>query len=107
MASAPTRFHAAAKHYLQGRPHYADALIRRVVELCGLRPTDRLLDLGCGPVQLAVAFAPFVGLVVGMDPEPAMLGVAREHAARAGRPVELRQGSSGDVGPDLGSFRMV
>jgi SAM-dependent methyltransferase len=107
MASEPTRFRAAAQHYLLGRPHYADALIRRVAELCELRPRHRVLDLGCGPGQLAVAFAPFVGHVVALDPEPAMLCVAREHGSRVGRPVEFRQGSSGDVGPELGSFRLV
>ena len=42
----PTRFHTAARYYLQGRPHYAAALIRRVVQLCGLDRTHRLLDLG-------------------------------------------------------------
>ena len=52
----PDRFRSAAAHYLRGRPAYSDALIRDVALLCGLDGTGRLLDLGCGPGQLARAF---------------------------------------------------
>lgn len=102
-----TRFHSAAAYYLQGRPAYAPALIRRVVQLCSLQPNHRLLDLGCGPGQLALAFAPFVGHVVAIDPEPEMLKIARSEAAHAGLAIEFREGSSHDLGPDLGTFHVV
>jgi ubiquinone/menaquinone biosynthesis C-methylase UbiE len=101
------RFHAAARHYLKGRPPYAADLIRRVVQLCGVGPTSRVLDLGCGPGPLALAFAPLVGEVIGIDPEPEMLRVAREEAARAGVSVGFREGSSRELGADLGTFRLV
>jgi SAM-dependent methyltransferase len=107
MPPEPTRFHTAAQYYLQGRPPYAAALIRRVVQLCGLDPTHRLLDLGCGPGQLALAFAPFVGEVVGIDPEPEMLRIARSEARRAGCGIAFREGSSRDLGVDPGMFRLV
>jgi SAM-dependent methyltransferase len=103
----PSRFRTAAQHYLQGRPAYAAGLIRRVVERCALRTIHRVLDLGCGPGQLALAFAPFAGQVLGLDPEPEMLRVAREQADRAGRSVEFRLGSSADLAPDLGRFHLV
>ena len=54
------RFRSAAKYYLFGRPSYSSLLIRRVVELCVLNATHKILDLSSGPGQLAVAFAPFV-----------------------------------------------
>jgi SAM-dependent methyltransferase len=107
MPPEPTRFHAAARHYLRGRPAYAPGLIRRVAQLCRLGSADRVLDLGCGPGQLALAFAPLAGAVVGIDPEPEMLRAAREAAARAGLPVQFREGSSRDLGPDLGAFRLA
>jgi SAM-dependent methyltransferase len=107
MPPEPTRFHAAARYYLRGRPPYAAAVIRRVAQLCGLDATHRLLDLGCGPGQLALAFAPLVGQVVGIDPEPEMLRVARHEAAAAGLRIDFRLGSSQDVGPDLGAFRLA
>ena len=69
----PHRFRTAARHYLAGRPAYAPRLIRLVAELLRLSERDRLLDLGCGPGVLAGAFAPLVGEVVAIDPEPEML----------------------------------
>ena len=64
------RFRSAAKYYLLGRPAYSSLLIRRVVELCALNTTHKILDLGSGPGQLAMAFAPFVREVTALDPEP-------------------------------------
>ena len=103
----PHRFQSAAAHYLAGRPAYASRLIERVAERCGLRNTDRVLDLGCGPGQLAVAFAPLVGAVVAMDPEPEMLAIAGQAAAAAGVEIAFVNGSSYDLAPSQGRFRLV
>ena len=64
----PHRFRTAASHYLAGRPPYAPSLIRGVAELCGLSDVHRVLDLGCGPGQIAAAFAFFSGSVVAWTP---------------------------------------
>ena len=100
------RFLTAAKHYLQGRPPYAPVLMRRIVQICGLDGSQRLLDLGCGPGQIAFALAGHVREAVGIDPEPAMLALAR---GRAGAPANVRfiEGSSHDLGPALGRFRLT
>jgi SAM-dependent methyltransferase len=103
----PRRFQTAAAHYLQGRPSYAADLFPRIARLCGLNHDHRVMDLGCGPGQIAVALAPFAGEVVGLDPEPEMLAIAAETASRAGVPVKFRQGSSYDLGPDFGRFHLV
>jgi hypothetical protein len=42
-----------------------------------------------------------------MDPEPEMLRIAREPAAQAGRTIDYREGSSSQLGPELGRFRLV
>lgn len=108
MSAAPDfatrRFQSAAAHYLAGRAPYPPSLIARVVERLGLEPDDRIMDLGCGPAQLAIGFAPFVGEVLALDPEPAMLALAREAAAQVPN-VELIKGGSQDIGPHLGRFR--
>ncbi|TWT10717.1 class I SAM-dependent methyltransferase [Reyranella sp. CPCC 100927] len=103
----PHRFQSAASHYLAGRPAYAARLIARVAELCGLRKTDRVLDLGCGPGPLAVAFAPLAGGVVAMDPEPEMLAAAADAAAAAGAAISFVSGSSYDLAPSQGRFRLA
>jgi SAM-dependent methyltransferase len=100
----PRRFQTAAAHYLAGRPAYAPRLIERVVELCSLGAADRILDLGCGPGQLAIALAPFVGSVLGVDPEPEMLRIAYGSAPAN---VRWRAGSSYDLAADWGGFRAV
>jgi SAM-dependent methyltransferase len=103
----PRRFQSAAQHYLAGRPPYAERLIALVAERCRLRRTDRVLDLGCGPGQLAIAFAPLVRAVVAIDPEPEMRRIAAESAASAGVTIEVVAGSSYELGPQLGRFRLV
>jgi SAM-dependent methyltransferase len=103
----PHRFQSAAPYYIAGRQAYPPPLIERVVELCRLDKRQRVLDLGCGPGQLALAFAPFVAAVAGMDPEPAMLALAGQRAAEAGLRLELIEGSSYDLAPSLGRFDLV
>jgi SAM-dependent methyltransferase len=100
----PRRFRSAAAHYQAGRPGYAPLLISRVARFCGLSPSSRVLDLGCGPGLLAVALAPFTGEVVAMDPEPEMLARVAEQAIPN---VTPRLGSSYDLGPELGRFRLT
>ena len=100
-------YRSAAEHYLTGRPYYAPALIHRVAQTVGLTVHHRVLDLGCGPGQLAIAFAALAGPVIGIDPEPEMLRIAREQALRAGLPIEFREGTSNDLDPSCGIFRLV
>lgn len=72
----------------------ADRHRRWLVESAGLRPGDRVLDLGCGTGGLALAVKrlhPGVS-VAGVDPDPKALVRARAKAARAGLAVALEQG---------------
>ena len=101
------RFRTAAQHYLQGRQPYAPALFQRLIQLTGTGHSSRVMDLGCGPGQIAVALAPHVGEVTAIDPEPEMLRVAAENAAAAHSKICFIQGSSDDLGPALGRFRLV
>jgi SAM-dependent methyltransferase len=102
----PNRFEAAANHYLTGRPAYANGLVFRIVKELGLSPNDPVMDLGSGPGQLAMMFAPFAGSVLAVDPSPHMLAIGKE-AARHLPNVRFKSGSSFDIGPDLGWFKFV
>ncbi|MEM5326646.1 class I SAM-dependent methyltransferase [Paraburkholderia sp. JHI2823] len=101
------RFHHAAQHYLIGRPAYSPALIRRVAQHAGLDGSQRLLDLGCGPGQLSLAFASWVGQAVAVDPEPAMLEIAAQLGAGIAPNIEYRRGSSYDLGTEMGAFHLA
>ncbi len=57
--------------------------------------------------MVAIAFAPYVGSVLAMDPEREMLHIAREAVRAAGVAVEVREGSSETLGPGCGCFRAV
>jgi SAM-dependent methyltransferase len=101
------RFRSAAEHYRRGRPPYAAALFDRVAERAGLTRDHAVLDLGCGPGQLALGFARFAGSVTAIDPEPEMLRIAATGAAEAGCEIRFVEGSSYDIGPALGRFRLA
>ena len=101
------RFATTALLYEQFRPPYPPEFFRVVAERLELCPAHSLIDLGTGPGLLAVGFAPYVGRVVGVDPEPAMLGAARQAAARARIDLALIQSTAERLPPDLGPFDVV
>ena len=101
------RFQSTAEYYARYRIPYPAELIAAVAARFGLKPGDRVLDLGCGPAMLAIAFAKLGMVVTAMDPEPEMLAAARKDAAAAGVNLTFVEGSSFDLSPALGSFKLV
>jgi SAM-dependent methyltransferase len=103
----PHRFRTTVPFYVRYRLGYPESLIARVASETGLQAGDPVLDLGCGPGTLSVPFARLGMRVVGVDPEPEMLEAAGTAMREAGVEVELRQGSSFDLPPRIGPFRLV
>ncbi|MFK0334576.1 methyltransferase domain-containing protein [Rhizobium sp. NPDC090275] len=102
------RFRSTAAYYTRYRVPYPDELIACVTERAGLQTGERLLDLGCGPGQLGIAFARMTGAkVTGIDPEPEMLETARADAGTAGVTIDFIHGSSYDLGPSLAPLKMT
>jgi SAM-dependent methyltransferase len=101
------RFRSAAEHYCAGRPAYAARLFDRVAAITGLDRRHAVLDLGCGPGQLALGFARFAGSVTAVDPEPEMLRVAAAAAVQAGIEIRFVEGSSYDLGAEMGRFHLA
>ena len=66
---------------LERQARQADALAERVrMWLAPLRGDERALDAGCGVGALALALAPLVGEVVGVDPDEQRIEAARRLA---------------------------
>lgn len=81
----------AAEAYDGKWSFYLEATTRETVARLNLRPTDRLLDVGCGTgVLLDRLSATFdAAQLVGVDPVPEMLAIARNRLSPS---IELRDG---------------
>jgi ubiquinone/menaquinone biosynthesis C-methylase UbiE len=101
------RFATTVALYEELRPPYPPAFFRSVAELLALKKEHGLIDLGTGPGLLALGFAPYVGRIVGVDPEPAMIAAAREAAVRASQTLTLFEGKAETLPSDIGSFDVV
>jgi ubiquinone/menaquinone biosynthesis C-methylase UbiE len=101
------RFASTASLYEHLRPPYPSEFFRSVAQKLGLSKQRSLIDLGTGPGLLALGFAPYVGRIVGVDPEPAMLDAARRAAASTGDALALIEGKVETLAPDIGSFDIV
>jgi SAM-dependent methyltransferase len=101
------RFATTVPLYERFRPPYPPAFFRTVSTRLGFGKQHRLIDLGTGPGLLALGFAPYVGRIVGVDPEPAMLAAARDAAARAAQGLTLIEGRAEALPDDLGQFDVV
>jgi ubiquinone/menaquinone biosynthesis C-methylase UbiE len=105
---AERKYEGAAGYYSRYRPPYPPALVKVLREAFRLDGTGRLLDLGSGPGSVTIPLAHLFERVVAMDPEPDMLEEGRAVARRAGvENIEWTRGSSEELSPALGQFRLV
>jgi ubiquinone/menaquinone biosynthesis C-methylase UbiE len=100
-------FRSAVAYYERYRLAFPGRLIRRVIGLLDLKPGDAILDLGCGTGMLAIPFARLGMAVTAMDPEPDMLAAAGRAAEAAGVTLNLKQGGSHELTPQMGPFRLA
>lgn len=93
-----------AEYYAKFRRGYPSQLLDALQAAFGVNGDDVVLDLGCGTGQLALPLAARVRTVIGMDPEPDMLRLAREAAAAQGvRNATWLLGADTDI-PALGAL---
>jgi ubiquinone/menaquinone biosynthesis C-methylase UbiE len=101
------RFETTAETYSLYREPYPRAFFAEAAARLGLKGGERLIDLGTGPGVLALGFRPYVGSVLGVDPEPNMLAAARAAADAAGTELPLLAGRAEDLPEGIGPFDLV
>ena len=74
-------FDQVASVYRASRPDYPEALVDDVLAYARLKPTDAILEVGCGTGQATKSFATRGFRIVAIDPGPEMLRTAREALA--------------------------
>jgi ubiquinone/menaquinone biosynthesis C-methylase UbiE len=89
------QFSQQAEGYAQLTRSLADDRQAAFRALIGAQATDNVLDVCCGPGTMALALAPYVANVTGLDLTPAMLEQAR--AAQAKTAVRNAEWLEGDV----------
>jgi ubiquinone/menaquinone biosynthesis C-methylase UbiE len=82
--SAKEQFDRQAGHYDSQWNLWSEESLRWLLENAEPQPTDRALDIATGTGFTALAFAPHVAQVVGLDVSPGMLAQARKQAAEQG-----------------------
>ncbi len=87
----------------------ADTARRALLDQAAVRPTHRVLDIGCGTGTLATLIKCLHrnAEVVGLDPDPKALARARRKAARAEVSIQFDQGFADELPYPDASFDRV
>lgn len=102
---------ASAGFYAKHRHALSGDFVAALVAVMGWTTSDRVVDLGAGPAQIARRMAPFLAEVVAVDPESDMLLEGKSQAEAEGvTNIRFVEGSSDDLsalGPPASQFRAV
>jgi len=106
---------AILKHYQRvagvpasGAPYPGEQEMRELVRLADPRGDERVLDVATGTGSVALAFAPHVSSVLGVDLSPAMLEIAEKARAASGHAnVHFRLGEIGVLPLQEASYDII
>ena len=99
-------FDQVASVYRASRPDYPEALVDDVLAYARLKPTDAILEVGCGTGQATKSFATRGFRIVAIDPGPEMLRTAREALANFAN-VELIEATFEAWPADKAAFGLI
>lgn len=108
MTDSAAQFNAHADRYARSEVHRAGASLPVLVEFAAPRPDDLVLDVATGTGNTALALAPHVASVVGVDLADQMLAHARSRAGEEGHTHARFEQASAEALPFAdGAFTLV
>ncbi|NLM30851.1 MAG: precorrin-6Y C5,15-methyltransferase (decarboxylating) subunit CbiT [Methanomicrobiales archaeon] len=82
---------------LRGGPTQDEVMAVSLAKL-GIRPGDRVADIGCGTGKVAIAMSRVAGCVYAIDRRPEAIAYARREASAAGAGnIEFFEGEAADI----------
>jgi ubiquinone/menaquinone biosynthesis C-methylase UbiE len=106
--SSQEQFDRQAPKYDATWSSWSDETLQWMLEHAALRPSDVVLDVATGNGFTALAFAPHVSHVTGLDVSPGMLAQARTRASEASLGnMSFVEGSAESMPFEDGSFDIV
>ena len=106
----PELYKGTYKYYIKYRPPIPKEVIDVIVEHFDVKPTDRVLDLGCGTGQVALAMEGKCGEMVCLDPDPEMLRWAKKVTKHLKMKLTWLNYAAEDLGKikkKLGTFKVA
>jgi len=102
------QFNRQAEAYAEMQVVRDERLLEFLVGISGVKATDRVLDVACGPAFMTMAFAGCAARVVGVDITDRFLENARAEAARRGLAnVEFLHGDVESLPFPAGAFDLA
>jgi len=103
-----TLFKGTAWYYARYRPVYPAAVFELIADKFGLNKQHKVLDLGAGTGEMAIPLSKYVGEIVAVEPDPAMISEGKWRAEEANvENIVWQQKRAEDFKGEPDSFQLV